>query len=63
MAYVITSSIRYNSKISCLCKKINVLPWQMAEHFAVEVDVKNPDGVGAGIAAHLIYFVMLGYDM
>ena len=29
------------SKISYLGEKISILPWQMAEQLAVEVDVKN----------------------
>ena len=33
--------MKCKSKISYLGKKINILPWQMAEQLAVEVDVKN----------------------
>ena len=33
--------MKFKSKISCLGKKISILPWQMAEQLAVEVDVKN----------------------
>ena len=37
--------MKFKSKISYLGKKIGILPWQMAEQLAVEVDVKNvPDG-------------------
>ena len=35
--------MKFKSKISYLGKKISILPWQMAEQWAVEVDVKNPD--------------------
>ena len=33
--------VKFKSKISYLGKKISILPWQMAEQLAVEVDVKN----------------------
>ena len=33
--------IKFKNKISYLGKKISILPWQMAEQLAVEVDVKN----------------------
>ena len=33
--------IKFKSKISYLGKKVSILPWQMAEQLAVEVDVKN----------------------
>ena len=33
--------MKFKSKISYLGKKIRILPWQMAEQWAVEVDVKN----------------------
>ena len=33
--------IKYKNKISDLGEKISILPWQMAEQLAVEVDVKN----------------------
>ena len=33
--------MKFKSKPSCLGKKISILPWQMAEQLAVEVDVKN----------------------
>ena len=33
--------MKFKSKISYLGKKINILPWQMAEQLAVEVGVKN----------------------
>ena len=33
--------MKFKSKISYLGEKINILPWQMAEQLAVEVDVKN----------------------
>ena len=33
--------MKFKSKISYLGKKINILPWQMADQLAVEVDVKN----------------------
>ena len=35
--------MKFKSKLSYLGKKISILPWQMAEQLAVEVDVKNPD--------------------
>ena len=35
--------MKFKSKISYLGEKISILPWQMAEQWAVEVDVKNPD--------------------
>ena len=34
-------SKKIKGKISYLGEKINILPWQMAEQLAVEVDVKN----------------------
>ena len=33
--------MKFKSKISYLGEKICILPWQMAEQLAVEVDVKN----------------------
>ena len=36
--------MKFKSKPSYLGEKINILPWQMAEQRAVEVDVKNRDG-------------------
>ena len=33
--------IKFKKKISYLGEKISILPWQMAEQLAVEVDVKN----------------------
>ena len=33
--------MKFKSKISYLGKKISILPWQMAEQLAIEVDVKN----------------------
>ena len=33
--------MKFKSKISYLGKKISILPWQMAEQLAVEVDVIN----------------------
>ena len=33
--------MKFKSKPSCLGEKISILPWQMAEQLAVEVDVKN----------------------
>ena len=33
--------MKLKSKISYLGEKISILPWQMAEQLAVEVDVKN----------------------
>ena len=33
--------MKFKSKISDLGEKISILPWQMAEQLAVEVDVKN----------------------
>ena len=33
--------IKYKNKISYLGEKNSILPWQMAEQLAVEVDVKN----------------------
>ena len=35
------SHMKVKSKISYLGEKISILPWQMAEQLAVEVDVKN----------------------
>ena len=33
--------MKFKSKISYLGERISILPWQMAEQLAVEVDVKN----------------------
>ena len=33
--------VKFKNKISYLGEKISILPWQMAEQLAVEVDVKN----------------------
>ena len=33
--------MKFKGKISYLGEKISILPWQMAEQLAVEVDVKN----------------------
>ena len=33
--------VKFKNKISYLGKKNSILPWQMAEQLAVEVDVKN----------------------
>ena len=33
--------MKFKRKISYLGEKIIILPWQMAEQLAVEVDVKN----------------------
>ena len=33
--------MKFKRKISYLGEKISILPWQMAEQLAVEVDVKN----------------------
>ena len=33
--------MKFESKISYLGKKISILPWQMAEQLAVEVNVKQ----------------------
>ena len=33
--------VKFKSKISYLGEKISILPWQMAEQLAVEVNVKN----------------------
>ena len=33
--------MKFKSETGCLGKKISILPWQMAEQLAVEVDVKN----------------------
>ncbi len=35
--------MKFKSKPSYLGKKISILPWQMAELQAIEVDVKNCD--------------------
>ena len=35
--------MKFKSKPSYLGEKISTLPWQMAEQWAIEVDVKNPD--------------------
>ena len=37
----IVPHVKFKSKISYLGKTISILPWQMAEQLAVEVDVKN----------------------
>ena len=36
--------MKFKSKISYLGEKISILPRQMAEKLAVEVDVKKPNG-------------------
>ena len=33
--------VKFKNNISYLGEKISILPWQMAEQLAVEVDVKN----------------------
>ena len=33
--------VKFKSKVSYLGEKISILPWQMAEQLAVEVDVRN----------------------
>ena len=33
--------MKFKSKISCLGRKISILPWQLAEQLAVKVNVKN----------------------
>ena len=33
--------MKFKGKISYLGEKISILPWQMVEQLAVEVDVKN----------------------
>ena len=40
--------MKFKSKISYLGEKISILPWQMAEQWTVEVDVKNRDGEEEG---------------
>ena len=47
--------LKFKSKISYLGEKISILPWQMAEQLAVEVDVKNVTHTAAAAAgqAHL----------
>ena len=39
--------MKFKSKISYLGEKNSILPWQMAEQLAVEVDVKNVTQYGA----------------
>ena len=54
------SHMKFKSKQSYLGEKISILPWKMAEQWAVEVDVKNRDGAvvgGGGGQAH--YFVRI----
>ena len=41
--------MKFKSKISYLGKKISILPWQMAEQLAVEVDVKNVTYTAAAV--------------
>ena len=36
--------MKFKSKPGYLGEKISIFPWQMAEQWAVEVDVKNRDG-------------------
>ena len=43
--------MKCKSKISYLGEKISILPWQMAEQLAVEVDVKNVTHTAAAAAA------------
>ena len=40
--------MKFQSKISYLGEKMSILPWQMAEQLAVEVDVKNRYGEEGG---------------
>ena len=56
--------IKFKNKISNLGEKISILPWQMAEQSAVEVDVKNVTHRTAAAAVHstedkLIYLVWI----
>ena len=44
--------IKYKNKISYSGERISILPWQMAEQLAVEVNVKNvTEHTGAAAAA------------
>ena len=45
--------VKFKSKISYLGEKISILPWQMAEQLAVEVDVKNVTQQYTAGQAHL----------
>ena len=49
--------MKFKRKISYLGEKISILPWQMAEQWAVEVDVKKRYGVGG--LGHAQYFVRI----
>ena len=54
--------MKFKSKISYLGKKISILPWQIAEQLAVEVDVKNVTEDGCTYGKHmdkLIYLVRI----
>ena len=61
--------VKFKSKISYLGEKISILPWQMAEQLAVEVDVKNVTHIAAAVHSSssssstqqdkLIYFVWI----
>ena len=54
--------VKFKSKISYLGEKISILPWQMAEQLAVEVDVKNVTEYRAAAAVQTdkpIYFVWI----
>ena len=51
--------VKFKNKISYLGKKISILPWQMAEQLAVEVDVKNVTQQQQQQQDKLIYFVWI----
>ena len=53
--------MKFKSKISYLGKKISILPWQMAEQLAVEVDVKNVTEDGRTEQDKLLYLVRIDY--
>ena len=51
--------MKFKSKISYLGEKISILPWQMAEQLAVEVDVKNVTEDGTVHTDKLLYLVRI----
>ena len=52
--------MKFKSKTGCLGKKISILPWQMAEQLAVEVDVKNVTDVRNSTDTRTSSFIWLG---
>ena len=57
--------IKFKSKISYLGEKISILPWQMAEQLAVEVDVKNVTehtaAAAAAVQSRTSSFILFGF--